>query len=102
MHRQWVICLIGNYVTKDGAGNAFRYDSLILCICFLCAKCWVSQLSGTSLIFIHNTSVAAPGALANHLQCRTARKANETNLDPPNQNPRSLLYSNMGALINFR
>ena len=32
-----------------------------------------------------NTSLAAPGALANRLQCRTARKANEANLDPPNQ-----------------
>ena len=32
-----------------------------------------------------NTSLAAPGALAHRLQCRTARKANEANLDPPNQ-----------------
>ena len=32
-----------------------------------------------------NTSLAAPGALANRLQRRTARKANEANLDPPNQ-----------------
>ena len=29
-----------------------------------------------------NTSLAAPGALANHLQRRTARKANEANLNP--------------------
>ena len=35
--------------------------------------------------FWHNTSLAAPGALANRLQRRTARKANEANLDPPNQ-----------------
>ena len=33
-----------------------------------------------------NTSLAAPGALANRLQRRTARKANEANLlEPPNQ-----------------
>ena len=32
-----------------------------------------------------NTSLAAPGALANRLQRRTARRANEANLDPPNQ-----------------
>ena len=32
-----------------------------------------------------NTSLAAPGALANRLQHRTARKANEANLDHPNQ-----------------
>ena len=30
-----------------------------------------------------NTSLAAPGALANRLQCRTAHQANEANLDPP-------------------
>ena len=34
---------------------------------------------------LYNTSLAAPGALANRLQRRTARKANEANLDPPNQ-----------------
>ena len=33
----------------------------------------------------YNTSLAAPGALAKCLQRRTARKANEANLDPPNQ-----------------
>ena len=32
-----------------------------------------------------NTSLAASGALANRLQRSTARKANEANLDPPNQ-----------------
>ena len=32
-----------------------------------------------------NTSLAAPGALANRLQRRTTRKANEANLDSPNQ-----------------
>ena len=42
-----------------------------------------------------NTSLAAPGALANRLQRRTARKANEANLDPPN------LYSNKAILSNF-
>ena len=31
------------------------------------------------------SGLAAPGALANRLQRRTARKANEANLDPPNQ-----------------
>ena len=31
-----------------------------------------------------NTSLAAPGALANRLQRRTARKADEANLDFPN------------------
>ena len=36
-------------------------------------------------MFLFNTSLAAPGALANRLQRRTARKANEANLDPPNQ-----------------
>ena len=49
-----------------------------------------------------NTSLAAPGALASRLQRRTAHKASEANLDPQIKNPRSLLYSNMGALINFR
>ena len=34
--------------------------------------------------FYKNTSLSAPGALANRLQRRTARKANEANLDPPN------------------
>ena len=38
-----------------------------------------------------NTSLAAPGALANRLQRRTARKANEANLDPPN--PKSEITS---------
>ena len=32
-----------------------------------------------------NTSLAAPGALANRLQRRTVRKANEANLEFPNQ-----------------
>ena len=32
-----------------------------------------------------NTSLAAPGALANRLQRRTARKINEANLDIPNK-----------------
>ena len=32
-----------------------------------------------------NTSLAAPGALANRPQRRNARKANKANLDPPNQ-----------------
>ena len=32
-----------------------------------------------------NTSLAAPGALANRLQHRTASKANEDNLDPRNR-----------------
>ena len=32
-----------------------------------------------------NTSLAAPGALSNRLQRRTARNANEANLNPPNQ-----------------
>ena len=31
-----------------------------------------------------NTSLAAPGALANRLQTRTARQANKANLDFPN------------------
>ena len=31
-----------------------------------------------------NTSLAAPGALANRLQRRTVRKANEANFDFPN------------------
>ena len=31
-----------------------------------------------------NTSLAAPGALTNRLQRRTARKANEANLEFPN------------------
>ena len=49
-----------------------------------------------------NTSLAAPGALANRLQRRTARKANKANLDPQIKNPRSLLYSNMAPPVNFR
>ena len=36
-------------------------------------------------VYSMNTSLAAPGALANRLQRRTARKANEANLDPPNK-----------------
>ena len=32
-----------------------------------------------------NTSLAAPGTLANRLQRRTARKVNEANLDIPNK-----------------
>ena len=43
-----------------------------------------------------------PGALANRLQRRTARKANEANLDPPNKKSEITSLSNMGALINFR
>ena len=35
--------------------------------------------------FSNNTSLAAPGALANRLQRRTVCKANEANLGPPNQ-----------------
>ena len=37
------------------------------------------------VILSKNTSLAAPGALAHRLQRRTAHKANEANLDPPNQ-----------------
>ena len=37
------------------------------------------------MYFELNTSLAAPGAHANRLQRSTARKANEANLDPPNQ-----------------
>ena len=44
----------------------------------------------------------APGALANCLQRRTARKANEANLDFPNLKTGSLFFSNMGIPINFR
>ena len=32
----------------------------------------------------NNINLAAPGALANRLQRRTAHQANEANLDPPN------------------
>ena len=39
----------------------------------------------SKMIANQNTSLAAPGALANRLQRRTSRKANEANLDPPNQ-----------------
>ena len=35
--------------------------------------------------YIVNTSLAAPGALANRLQRRTAHKASEANLDPPSK-----------------
>ena len=34
---------------------------------------------------VSNTSLAAPGALTNRLQRRTARKANKANLGPQNQ-----------------
>ena len=44
----------------------------------ICIMISVNDING-------NTSLAAPGALANRLQRRTARKANEANLDPPNQ-----------------
>ena len=37
-----------------------------------------------ALLTHKNTSLAAPGALANRLQCRTARKAAKANLDFPN------------------
>ena len=37
-----------------------------------------------SVAIDENTSLAAPGALANRLQRRTARKADEANLDFPN------------------
>ena len=47
-------------------------------------KCQTLLPKGLS-IKERNTSLAAPGALANRLQRRTARKANEANLDPPNQ-----------------
>ena len=39
----------------------------------------------TNDVINKNTSLVAPGALAHRLQRRTARKANEANLDPPNQ-----------------
>ena len=42
--------------------------------------CFLLQKNGNQ----ENTSLAAPGALANHLQCRIARKANKANLDFPN------------------
>ena len=45
----------------------------------------VVQISSIFTGRVQNTSLAAPGALANRLQRRTARKANEANLDPPNQ-----------------
>ena len=52
---------------------------------------------------ISSTSLVAPGALANHLQRHTARKADEANLDFPNLKKwRSLPYSFMGIPINFR
>ena len=41
--------------------------------------------NSTKVGFDMNTSLAALGALAHRLQRRTARKANEANLDPPNQ-----------------
>ena len=47
-----------------------------------------------------NISLAAPGALANRLQRRTARKANKANLDFPNL--KTEIYRNMGIPINFR
>ena len=40
-----------------------------------------AQISRNIEVTEENTSLAAPGALTNHLQCRTARKANEANLD---------------------
>ena len=43
------------------------------------------------LFSTYNTSLVALGALANRLQRRTARKANEANLDPPN--PKSEITS---------
>ena len=49
-----------------------------------------------------NTSLAVPGALANRLRRRTARKTNKANLEPQIKNTRSAIYSNMGALVNFR
>ena len=36
-------------------------------------------------VYHANTSLAAPGALANLLERRTARKANEANVDRPNK-----------------
>ena len=43
-----------------------------------CVRC-------TPIEYTMDTSLAAPGALANRLQRRSARKANKANLDPPNQ-----------------
>ena len=45
----------------------------------------VSTHLGLVVATIQNASLAAQGALANRLQRRTTRKANEANLDPPNQ-----------------
>ena len=58
-------------------------------ICLNVGECYNVSTShcgniGTKIII--NTSLAAPGALTNRLQRRrTARKASEANLDPPNQ-----------------
>ena len=54
-----------------------------------------------------NTSLAAPGALAHRLQRRTACNTTEASLHSPNKktqgtSPRSLLYSNVAILSNFR
>ena len=55
------------------------------------------------LITMINTSLVVLGALANRLQHRTARKANEANLDIPNLKTEiTFLYSNMGLPIIFR
>ena len=57
---------------------------------------------------LHNTSLAAPGALAHRLQRRTACNATppatplRPTYTPQIKKRRSLLYSNMGAPINFR
>ena len=73
----------------------------------------------SNMISISNTSLVAPGALAHRLQRRTACNAAppttphrlqrrtacntaEANLHSQVKKRRSLLYSNLGAPINFR
>ena len=56
------------------------FTGLFLGVLGVLSWCLQSQHS-----FWKNTSLAAPGALANRLQRHTAHKANEANLDPPSQ-----------------
>ena len=70
-----------------GAGCPFSHGSVCVSKGFLFSEC-DDKSARRAVVFswlLENTSLAVPGALANRLQRRTARKANEANLNPQNQ-----------------
>ena len=76
----------------------FLYQKNISCNAWNCNSFSVWVILHISLF---NTSLAAPGALANRLQRRTARKANEANSEFPNLKTKITSLHYMGILINF-